>query len=107
MHREVLRVQPGDPCKVDHVRPGETLLNTEENLRRATASENNCNIGRRITNACGFKWVHLHRSTGKYRAQVKFNGKRHEGGLFATAQLAHEAAKKLAIELHGEFVNFG
>ncbi len=91
---------------VDHI-SADTLDNTEENLRPATRAQNIQNSGKRKNNKVGLKWVCLHRGTGKYLAQLRANGVRYYLGLHDTAELDHEVAKKKAIELHGEFVNFG
>jgi len=104
MHREVLGLQHGDPRISDHIN-GDTLDNTDENLRAATASENNRN--RRYTdrnNNTGFKGVSFDKtSPRKYKASIKFNRKSIYLGSFNTAEGAYAAYCAAAKELHGEF----
>jgi hypothetical protein len=103
MHGAVMPAPQGK--EVDHIST-DTLDNTEENLRAATRGENMQNSSKRKNNKVGYKWVCLHVATGKYLAQLNHKGIHYYLGLHDDPTTAHEAAKKKAIELHGEFARF-
>lgn len=90
---------------IDH-KNGNGLDNRKENLRFATRSQNNCN--RRKLDKNIPKGVYFCKASKKpvYIAQIKFNKKHYYLGRFKTAEEAHEAYKKKAIELHGEFAKW-
>lgn len=85
---------------VDHAN-GNGLDNRRANLRPATNAENQRNRPVQANNTSGFKGVGLHR--GKWRAQIKLDGKRRHLGYFATPDEAGRAYDDAARELHGEF----
>lgn len=87
---------------VDHVNMDRTD-NRLVNLRLATKSENSCNTRARVNNASGMKGVYLCRSTGRWRARIMLGGKSTCLGRFNTAEAAHEAYRKAAEQVHGEF----
>ena len=97
----------GDGLLVDH-RNGDSTDNRRSNLRLATLSENNRNMGLSSRNTSGFKGVSYYASRNKYRAYIKLNGNRKHLGYFETAEDAAEAYDEAARKLHGEFacVNF-
>ena len=97
-HRSVLSAGPGD--FVDH-RNGDTLDNRRQNLRLFNASENarNRRIGR--NNTSGYKGVY--RSRGKFRAQIRADGRQHFIGMFADPVSAARAYNAKALEMHGEY----
>lgn len=108
LHKEVLGVGRG--VIVDHIN-GNTLDCRKANLRIATATENSCNTSIRKNNKCGFKGVYEYRPkdwtpTKKWKAQIKYKGLVRGLGYFMTPEEAHEAYKKAADELHGEFANY-
>ena len=73
------------------------------NLRASTRGQN---LGNRIilsNNKIGLKGVHVHKQTGKYRAQIRVDGKRIHIGVYDTAEEAHQAYLNKAVELFGEF----
>lgn len=72
------------------------------NLRKANQSYNGANRKIGSNNKTGFKGVHVNRH-GTYEAGIKCNGKRIYLGTFPTAESAHEAYCKKAIELFGSF----
>lgn len=76
------------------------------NLRRASIAENLRNRHRQQNNTTGFKGVSFISKTGKFRAQIKYNGEKKHLGCFATADAAHDAYKFAACKLHGEFACF-
>lgn len=77
-----------------------------ENIRPATYQENSFNSGAHADNHCGFKGVHLHKQTGKWRAQIRVGRKIHIG-LFDTPREAHQAYMEKARELHGSYFTGG
>lgn len=85
---------------IDHMN-GDKTDNRIANLRLATASENNMNMGVRRFSKTGLKGVSPQRK--KYMAQISANGKRHYLGLFQTPEEAHQAYLQRARELHGDF----
>lgn len=80
-----------------------TLDNWIANLREASNSANGANKPRYKNNVCGLKGVHLHRSTGKWKAQIKKDGRVTHLGLFTTREEAHAAYIGAARALHGMF----
>lgn len=107
LHRDILEMSVGSRpgCVVDHIdRNG--LNNQRANLRWATVRENRYNAkpnGKRKLGS--LKGAHWREDRGKWRAWIKLPGqstKKHLG-YFATEQEAHEAWRRAAIQLHGEF----
>lgn len=95
-----------DGYTVDH-KDNDPSNNDINNLRLATNSQNTAN--RRIVykvNKSGYKGVFFVPSVNKWRAQIGVNNKCKSLGYFDNPELAHEAYKKAAVELHGEFANF-
>ena len=72
-----------------------------ENLRLATASENNAHRAMSPKNTSGFKGVI--KEHGRWRVQCSINGKRAPYRSFATKEEATACYQKAAAELHGEF----
>ena len=101
MHRLITDAKKGE--EVDHINH-DTIDNQKENLRICTRSENGCNRGAQENNTSGYKGVSLDKSSGKWRAAIKLNGKRIYLGYFATKEEAYEAYCNAALELHGEFL---
>jgi hypothetical protein len=93
------------PQEVDHINMVKND-NRIENLRAATSSLNHCNKTKHPRNTSGFKGVSYFKRDGNWAAHICFNRKQKNLGLFATPELAHDAYKKAAIELHGEFAKF-
>jgi hypothetical protein len=85
---------------IDH-RDGNPANNRWSNLRCATRSENSHNRGLQRNNTSGFKGVSLHK--GKWRAQIRKDGRIRVLGAFPTPQEAHAAYVAAARELFGEF----
>lgn len=95
---------PND-MQVDH-RDHNTLNHRRSNLRVATCQQNNCNKRRRIDNKSGLKGVSWRSSHAQWEAQIQSHGKKKWLGFFPTPELASEAYRAAALELHGEFSCF-
>ena len=100
MHREILAAEKG--LDVDHIN-GSRVDNRKSNLRICTRMQNIWNSKVKSTNTSGFKGVDFVPSRGKFRARIRAGGKRINIGYFATAELAFEAYKKAAKQMHGDF----
>lgn len=88
---------------VDH-KNGNSLDNRWENLRLATAHENQQNRKRRKDSKGVHKGVSPYR--GRHRARVTIDGKRITLGEFATEDLAIAAYRQAVNTHHGEFACF-
>jgi hypothetical protein len=91
---------------IDHIN-GKRDDNRYSNLRLATKAQNNHNRSINKNNKIGYKGVHLHKQSGKWKAQIAHNGKKKHIGLYATPEEAHKAYCEYADKLHGEFSNHG
>jgi hypothetical protein len=87
---------------IDHI-DGNPLNNRIENLRLCPHSDNckNSKISKR--NTSGFKGVHFHRQSGRWRARIRCNGKHLHIGMFDTAEEAHEAYVRESVRLQGNY----
>lgn len=104
MHRQILGLSPNDPRTGDHINTdGSTLDNRRKNLRIATNQEQQRNKRRQSNNTSGFKGVHLHAQSGKWRASIGVDGGYKSLGLFVTPEEAHAAYCAAAKKYHGEF----
>lgn len=77
--------------------------NRLENLREATKSQNNFNVGRYSNNQSGIKGVHWVNASKKWRAEISAHGKRVDLGMFGSIDDAKSAIDVARIDLHGEF----
>jgi hypothetical protein len=93
------------PDEVDH-ESGKPWENWLENLRECTHSQNLKNVKKPSHNTSGFKGVHLHAETGKWRARICVEQKYISLGLHATKEQAHAAYREGAVRYHGEFARF-
>ena len=89
-----------DGFQTDHVNLN-GLDNRRSNLRLATQSQNGANKGTYRSNQCGLKGASP--AKGKWRSQIKLNGKVKHLGYFSSAEEAHHAYLSAARMLHGEF----
>lgn len=96
LHNYVLEIQD----TVDHIN-GDGLDNRKENLRVCRREENAKNRKLNCNNISGYKGVRL--EYGKWRAQIKVNGKRVHLGMFAEKMDAAKAYDEAALKYHGEF----
>lgn len=91
------------PSDIDH-KDRNRSNNAISNLREATQSQNNMNTGLGASNTSGFKGVTWNRSSGKWQAQAKLNGKCHYLGLFPSAEGASLAYQDFCRRNHGDFL---
>lgn len=73
------------------------------NLRDATPTQNRANAKIRSTNKTGFKGVCFDRRAGKYRADIRANGKRKTLGYFDNPEIAAAHYNQAASAAHGPF----
>lgn len=99
LHRWLLGLEVGDARAVDHI-SGDTLDNRRSNLRLCTAGENRRNSAV-VSGPIRLKGVSLER--GRYRAEIRANGRHHFLGLHATPEAAALAYDEACRELHGDF----
>ena len=105
-HRLVFLLHRGYlPNFLDHIN-GEKNDNRIENLRPATALENNRNAKIRVDNTSGAKGVSWHSSGKKWQATININGKLTYLGLFKTMNEAVETVKKAREQHHKEFARY-
>jgi hypothetical protein len=88
--------------EVDHA-DRNPLNNRRNNLRPATSAQNNANRGLQRNNRSGFKGVHFHLASNRWRASIRYCGARFNLGSFLSAEDAAEAYKLAAERLNGEF----
>lgn len=99
MHRQIIGAPIG--IQVDH-KNGNTLDNRRSNLRLATNGQNRANS--KPSARSGFKGVYKH--WNRWRAGIRHNKKLKWLGVFESPEMAHEAYKKAASKLHGQFCKF-
>lgn len=87
---------------IDHI-DGNRSNNAIINLRLATSSENNSNIGPRGNNTSGVKGVHFDSYTGKWRGEVCFMGKRVKTPRFSSMEEAEKETLRIRKIMHNEF----
>lgn len=104
MHRQILGHPSG--MVVDH-RNGDTLDNRRINLRVATHSQNSRNQKKKSGNQSGYKGVGWSKSRQYWEVRLRIKGKYVHMVGFSSKEKAYEAYKKAAVQLHGDFANFG
>jgi hypothetical protein len=90
--------------QVDHIDNSRTN-NRAPNLRLASARQNRSNQMLTPASSSGYKGVS--RRGSRWIAQITVNYKNNYLGCFDTPEQAHAAYCAAAIELHGDFANFG
>ncbi len=103
MHR-VVAARKGIKGRVDH-RDQNKLNNQRRNIRAADYSQNGANRGAQRDNTSGFKGVYRDKSTGMWRAQLKYHGKWVYRELFTTKIAAARAYNKAAKRYFGKFAS--
>lgn len=101
-HRIIWKWMTGEepPPFIDH-KDCDRSNNRWINLRSATKSEQNWNVGISVSNSSGYKGVS--RAHGRWRANIKIGNVQKHLGLFPTAEQAAAAYKLAARNLHGAF----
>jgi hypothetical protein len=87
---------------IDHI-DGNTANNKLNNLREATQQQNLFNLKKPITNTSGYKGVHFHKITNKWRAVVSVNNKPKHLGLYKTPEEASIVYNNWCVENRGDF----
>lgn len=93
--------------QIDHADRNK-LNNQRTNLRLATGSQNSANKDIQINNTSGFKGVHWHNATGKWRAMISIKSKSKCLGLYENIVDAAKAYDIAALQQYGDFavINF-
>lgn len=99
LHRMILGLVKGEFG--DHIN-GDRLDCREANLRKATRSENNRNIGQRSDSKQPFKGVRL-RTGGRWAARIVLNKKEKHLGMFDSPEEAAIAYNEAAKLMFGDF----
>lgn len=89
---------------LDHVN-GDKTDNRIENLRKASRSENLCNVRKTKRNTSGYKNVTFHKESNKWRVVVSVDGKNKSFGLYEDIELADLVAIEARNKFHGQFAN--
>ena len=90
---------------MDHIN-GNRRDNRIENLRVVTVAENNKNLKTFKTNKSGRMGVHFDKSCRRWRAYIRYNGKRRHIGLYGSFEEASKARAKAEIK-YGYHPNHG
>lgn len=100
MHRLIM----GYPANIiDHVN-GNCLDNRKINLREVSYSENRRNSAKQTNTKCRYRGVYERKDyKGKYRAQIRYDGKIINIGTFKCPIEAARAYDKYALEAYGKF----
>jgi len=87
---------------VDH-RDRDGLNNRWRNLRDADRAQNAVNAGVTRASSTGLRGAFLCRETGRFRSQIKFEGRAIWLGYYETAEEAHAAYLVASRKYYGEF----
>ena len=91
---------------IDHIN-GNPVDNRILNLRKCLQSQNRCNSRAKANSTSGYKGVYWCKRNKKYRAQITKNKKVYKLGNYDNPQEAHMAYCIAAVQMHGDFANFG
>ena len=92
--------------QIDHL-DNNKANNKIDNLRLATSAQNSYNVAKKNGTLSQYKGVTFSACVGKWMSQIRANGKRRCLGYFTDELEAHRAYCMAAVEMHGEFANFG
>jgi hypothetical protein len=103
-HRLAILILTGKwpPLQVDH-QDTDGLNNKFQNLRHATATQNQGNCGLSKNNKSGYKGVSWCRAREEWRAYIKINNRNKYLGRFDSPEKAHKAYWMAAQKYFGEF----
>jgi hypothetical protein len=104
MQRFIMGLDYKDKRTVDHIRAGDTLNNTDENLRIASHAEQQRNRRKRTQGKSLYKGV-TKGNKDKWLANIRKDKENFYLGTFNTEEEAYAAYCAASIELHGEFSN--
>jgi len=99
MHRMILKCGKGE--EGDHINH-DSLDNRKENLRKASRSQNACNM-RISVNTSGFRGVSWSKSNKKWQAQIKIHQRPIHLRFYEAKEDAARAYDNAAIIHHGDF----
>ena len=108
-HRVAWYLHTGqDPARlqIDHIN-GDRADNRFENLRIATHKENSRNRKKLDNKTSKYKGVYWYKRYHKWKATIGHEGRSIHLGYFHDEYEAHLAYCRAALELQGEFANFG
>jgi hypothetical protein len=97
-----------DPAtfQIDHL-DNNKANNKVDNLRLATGAQNSYNATKKSGTLSQYKGVTFSARHSKWVSRIRANGKRRHLGYFTDELEAHQAYCLAAVEMHGEFANFG
>lgn len=104
MSRQVLGLEYGDKKETDH-KNHNTLDNRRNNLRTCTHQENLMNQKSHLNSTSKFRGVYWDKLLGKWRAQIRKDGKVKHLGVFVLEELAALTYDMAAIREFGKFAN--
>jgi len=108
-HRVAWYLHTGeDPgiLQVEHIDTNRTN-NKIDNLRLASSAQNSWNKGKKTCTTSKYKGVAFYARYRKWISQIRANGKTTHLGYFTDELEAHRTYCLAAMEMHGEFANFG
>lgn len=98
LHRALLGLVAGDGLEGDHINH-DRLDCRRSNLRVTTKAGNRQNMPSRANASSQYRGVYWYKARGKWGAQVKYQGRQHNLGLFSNEEDAAEAARRARLRL--------
>lgn len=102
MHREITAARSGE--QIDHA-DGNKLNNTRQNLRFCDNSKNLCNSRKRQNCISRYKGVSFDKRRNHWKAEIQYQNKRYNVGIFDDEVIAARARDGAAIYYHKEFAS--
>jgi hypothetical protein len=103
MHREILRLPPGDPRFTDHINHDGTD-NRRTNIRPCSRSENMANAYLSRKSSSRFRGVYWEPNKQTWHAHITIQCVHHDLGRFEVEEEAALAYRRAAIEAWGDFI---